>query len=107
VVVVILKWTLTDSYIWDSFLAVYKACQKKNTSFITALCGLSPLVICMGSTYAWLASPYSQALQDHIILFSLAGGIAFGRIAVRYFSFGGLALSLICVFLRPKLFWPM
>jgi ethanolaminephosphotransferase len=65
-------------------MAVYRACQEKRTSFVTALWQLMPMVSYQVAIYAWLYSPYSIVMAQHyFILFTLTVGVVFGRVATK------------------------
>ncbi len=64
-------------------LAVYQDCQKKNKSFRKALGELKFMVYVSLAAYAWLWSPYTVARQNHFILFHVATGVAFGKMATK------------------------
>ncbi|KAI9146431.1 CDP-alcohol phosphatidyltransferase-domain-containing protein [Paraphysoderma sedebokerense] len=74
---------LFTAHIPFSVVAVYKACHRKGTSFGRALTQLSPLVVMLGFGGFWLSSPYSVALERHFVLFVMANGIVFGRMATK------------------------
>ncbi|KAJ1983043.1 hypothetical protein H4R33_004916 [Dimargaris cristalligena] len=65
-------------------LAVFRACRRKQISYFRTLGELLPMVLFLGSAYLWLASPDSSIFADqHVALFILTAGIAFGRIATK------------------------
>ncbi|KAJ1926877.1 hypothetical protein IWQ60_003427 [Tieghemiomyces parasiticus] len=65
-------------------MAVYRVCKRKNQSYVVALLQLLPMTIFLGSAYLWLASPDSFIFSaQHLSLFILTAGIAFGRIATK------------------------
>ncbi|KAK9685551.1 hypothetical protein K7432_015462, partial [Basidiobolus ranarum] len=65
------------------FIAVRKACAKKNQSYFTALLQLFPMTVYLLGIYFWLASPGSVVLKEHLILFIITVGIVFGRMATK------------------------
>jgi ethanolaminephosphotransferase len=71
-----------------SIVAVYKVCRTKErkTSFRKAILQIFPMTFFLLCNFFWLASKYSIALQEHCILFLLANGIVFGRMAVCFES---------------------
>ncbi|KAL7750459.1 hypothetical protein RI367_004233 [Sorochytrium milnesiophthora] len=68
-----------------SLNAVYKVCNspQRKASFGTAVMQLIPMGIFLASCAAWLASPYSIALKQHYIVFLMANGVVFGRMATK------------------------
>lgn len=67
----------------SSLLAVYQDCKQKGKSFPAALTQLSFMSLGSFAAYAWLWSPYTIARTQHFILFNLAIGIAFGKMATK------------------------
>ena len=65
-----------------SLIGVYNANRKDGTSFFSSLAQLFPIIMFSISTYFWLASPYSMVLKQEFIVFAVASGLTFGRIAV-------------------------
>ncbi|KAJ1969623.1 hypothetical protein H4R35_006091 [Dimargaris xerosporica] len=64
--------------------AVYRVCRAKNRSYALALLQLAPMALFLGCAYLWLASPDSFIFREqHLALFILTAGIAFGRIATK------------------------
>ncbi|KAJ3372965.1 hypothetical protein GGF31_001502 [Allomyces arbusculus] len=68
-----------------SLLAVYKVCQspQRKCSFREALLQVVPMAVFLTCNALWLASKYSVALEQHTILFIVANGIVFGRMATK------------------------
>lgn len=66
-----------------SLWAVWKECRAQKRSFLKALSQLSFMVFTSFSAYTWLWCPYTRARQDHFILFHVAVGLAFGKMATK------------------------
>ncbi|KAI9149682.1 hypothetical protein H9P43_009859 [Blastocladiella emersonii ATCC 22665] len=69
-----------------SLRAVYKVCrdpERRKCSFREALLQVVPMALFLLCNYLWLASPHSIALSDHVVLFILANGVVFGRMATK------------------------
>lgn len=65
--------------------AVHTVCRTpklRKTRFRTALLQCVPMVIFLICNGLWLGSKYSVALRQHLVLFLIANGIVFGRMAV-------------------------
>ncbi|KAJ1647368.1 hypothetical protein IWQ61_010101 [Dispira simplex] len=64
--------------------AVYRVCQRDRKSYTLALAELLPMALFLSCTYLWLASPDSYIFtHQHLALFIITVGIAFGRIATK------------------------
>lgn len=67
----------------SSLITVYQDCRKKGKSFRKALSELTFMVFLSLAAYFWLWSPYTHARKDHFILFHMAVGLAFGKMATK------------------------
>ncbi|KAI9222793.1 CDP-alcohol phosphatidyltransferase-domain-containing protein [Blastocladiella britannica] len=78
----ILLFTLNVPF---SIHAVYRVCRgpTPKSSFREACVQVVPMAIFLACNAIWLAAPYSIALEQHVILFMLANGIVFGRMATK------------------------
>lgn len=67
----------------SSLWSVWLECRERKRSFLKALSELSFMGFVSLAAYAWLWSPYTRARQDHFILFHMAVGLAFGKMATK------------------------
>jgi hypothetical protein len=82
-----------------SFVAVYKACQKKKESALVAFSQVLPIVVYTLASLAWLSGPSSWIFtHQRLHLFILTIGVVFGRMAVRIHTLSFKS--------RLKSFWP-
>ncbi|KAI8070516.1 CDP-alcohol phosphatidyltransferase-domain-containing protein [Gongronella butleri] len=67
------------------FYAMYKACRKNDKPFVrTMLIENMPITVYSISLMSWVLSPYSFILSHkHFMLFAVATGIVFGRMASK------------------------
>ncbi|KAL3901996.1 MAG: hypothetical protein SGCHY_000177 [Lobulomycetales sp.] len=81
-VLAVMAFLLFTTHIPVCLARVYSVCKGKN-AFSMALLQLSPFVCLSAASFAWLSSPFSEALEKHIVAFSIAIGIVFAEIATR------------------------
>jgi ethanolaminephosphotransferase len=63
----------------------FKACSQKKRGFSTAILTAVQFLVLVFFATAWILAPGSTLTSDHVIVFSLAWGIAVGKINVRLF----------------------
>ncbi|KAJ1966175.1 hypothetical protein GGI12_000266 [Dipsacomyces acuminosporus] len=62
---------------------VYEACKEQGRSFLATLPQLFQYVVYAGSCYIWLSSSTTIFTNNHLVLFLITAGIAFGRIVSK------------------------
>lgn len=66
-----------------SFIAVYKACQRKKRSFTQAVFQWIPFLLLLAMFYWWLVAPESVVFESHFLLLALTFGVIFGNMATK------------------------
>ncbi|KAJ1512038.1 hypothetical protein HMI56_004604 [Coelomomyces lativittatus] len=68
-----------------SISKVYLQCRSphRKYSFRSAMLQLVPMGLFLTCNSLWLTSPFSTAMKNHFILFIVANGVVFGRMATR------------------------
>ena len=62
----------------------FKACSRKKSGFSTAILSALQFLALVFFAGAWILAPGSTLTAKHVIVFSLAWGIAVGKINVRF-----------------------
>ncbi|KAJ2511112.1 hypothetical protein H4217_007542 [Coemansia sp. RSA 1939] len=62
---------------------VYAACKEKNRSFVATLPQLVQYVVFASSCYVWLSNTTTIFVNNHLVLFLVTAGTAFGRIVSK------------------------
>jgi ethanolaminephosphotransferase len=79
-----MTFLLVTTQLPASLYGVYVACQRKGTSFSTAIAQLFPMGVYLAATIGWILSPYSVLLErQHLIWFTITVGLVFGRMATK------------------------